>query len=69
MVFLLMHTLFSLSSVFLFFFSLFCAAFCALSFIFSFFTKVTQKQDTTQEYQKNSCRFSALTQQTIFSLF
>jgi uncharacterized membrane protein len=33
-------------------------------FIFSFFTKVPQKQDTTQEYQKISSvcyRFSALT--------
>jgi hypothetical protein len=38
------------------FFSLFCAAFlfCTCLFIFPFFTRVPQKQDITQDYQKNS---------------
>jgi hypothetical protein len=41
-----------------FIFSLFCADFFVhLPFIFSFFIKVPQKQDTTQEYQKNYRQF------------
>jgi hypothetical protein len=51
MVFLLMRTFFLFYD---FFFNL-CGFFCALVFYILFFTKVLQKQDTTQEYQKNYC--------------
>jgi hypothetical protein len=40
-----------------FFFVLCGFFFVQLPFIFSFFTKVSQKQDTTQEHQKNSRLF------------
>jgi hypothetical protein len=46
------HTFFSFSDFFVL-----CGFFVHLPFIFSFFTKVLQKQDTIQEYQKNSCMF------------
>jgi hypothetical protein len=43
------HTFFSF---FYFFFFVLCGFFVRLPFIFYFFTKVPQKQDTTQEYLK-----------------
>jgi hypothetical protein len=53
MVFLLMRTLFILFLIILSFFLCFVRIFSALAFyILFFFTKVPQKQDTTQEYQK-----------------
>jgi hypothetical protein len=45
------RTFFSFSNFF--FFSLFCASFLCTCLLYSlFFTKVSQKQDTTQEYKK-----------------
>jgi hypothetical protein len=49
------HSFSLFSLIVFFFFSLFYVAFFSLAFyVLFFFTRVTQKQDITQEYQKNS---------------
>jgi hypothetical protein len=50
----------SFSLIFTSFVSLYCVAFLNLPFIFYFFTRVPQKQDITQEYQKNIVRLSQI---------
>jgi hypothetical protein len=65
------HTFSLFSLIFFLFFYLFCAAFFALAFLYSVFTRVPQKQDIRQEYQKKfssvSHRFSALTSIDFFT--
>jgi hypothetical protein len=52
MVFLLMRAPLSISPYCFSFFLCFVRLFCALAFYILFLTKVSQKQDTTQEYKK-----------------